>query len=543
MADFYFPQLKGPDISVSLYGDAATAGTRVGQAIPSVATSIIEGGIQGYATGQKLIENDQQIQINQNTIDRIPETNRQQDAQIKQTEQLNQIRALQIEAAQSTQQLEIDNTKKKLEADNAKLDYQKGLNEMRSQFAEELRSSDPSQQAQLILGQKYQPLFSADPKLYAQQLNSVMLNPNNGLNDEQRKNIGYALRKGQASDYWDREAAKQQTKFEEAKGTLMGQPWISDAASKLKITPEEVVNRTMLVPHGQYQVGAGGRILPDIRAGGWAVDPKYKAEQYKGQYDLVDKTTGQILNGTGALNDKSYEMYNNYTGLKSTVNGTYKAREIQRIDNEQKKARTTSVPPQTQTAPALPEYLSKATPFQAQVAQELQFTPSQFEAVKEPLGNLEQQIVVYTSSPTTRGTLSSIKSYNDTVDTVVRGITDNQFENSDALRAQYTESDVRDYNKSLADNILKEVGGAFGFLLYEENLEKINTLGAYEVKSPSELYYLRQRDALTAKINGIVETARTRQLSKQNSAANTQRATQSVLAHLSAKAQVGVNAQ
>jgi len=65
MAFDFFSQPTGPTIPVSLFGDAATAGTNVGKAVPTQLSAGLQGLQEGIQTGQKIAENQSDIQIKQ----------------------------------------------------------------------------------------------------------------------------------------------------------------------------------------------------------------------------------------------------------------------------------------------------------------------------------------------------------------------------------------------------------------------------------------------------------------------------------------------
>ena len=124
MAYDYFTQPNGPAVSISLFSDAANAGIAAAKNLPSTFTSAVQGIEEGINFGQKVIANNQAATINQNTIDRIPQTNAAQDVQNErqrlalETERLNNV------AKQATADSDLIIANKTAEA-NAKLATQK----------------------------------------------------------------------------------------------------------------------------------------------------------------------------------------------------------------------------------------------------------------------------------------------------------------------------------------------------------------------------------------------------------------------------------
>lgn len=111
----YFSHLRGPDIA-----GAINAGVNQGRATPSIATSIINGLIGGYQTGQQILESNnriatgqQQQQINQHIIDRFPVADQQQDAILQQQQNTAAI------SSNTVDNLDIANKQRQAEADTA----------------------------------------------------------------------------------------------------------------------------------------------------------------------------------------------------------------------------------------------------------------------------------------------------------------------------------------------------------------------------------------------------------------------------------------
>lgn len=118
----FFTQPQGPAISPSLFPDAASAGIRAGNALPTTTTAIIQGAIEGIKTGQQINANYQAEQINQHTIDQFPVQDAIQAENLKQEQFETQIRGIQAETAaiDTSTQREIILQKNKNELEAAK---------------------------------------------------------------------------------------------------------------------------------------------------------------------------------------------------------------------------------------------------------------------------------------------------------------------------------------------------------------------------------------------------------------------------------------
>lgn len=100
MAYDYFTQPQGPTINTSLFQEAAESGIRQGKASPSFFTSAVQGLKEGVEFGQKVVANDQAAQINQNTIDQLPQRNAAQAVQDERQRLALETDRLNAEAAQ-----------------------------------------------------------------------------------------------------------------------------------------------------------------------------------------------------------------------------------------------------------------------------------------------------------------------------------------------------------------------------------------------------------------------------------------------------------
>lgn len=128
MAYNMFSQLAGPNISLSLYGDAANAGINGGNAQKTAIQSAISGAVQGYETGQRITQNNQVIaanaqleQIRQNQINQLPIVNQIQQEQLESQQRANDINALAYQNSIALNGLSQQNQELKLKKENAEI--------------------------------------------------------------------------------------------------------------------------------------------------------------------------------------------------------------------------------------------------------------------------------------------------------------------------------------------------------------------------------------------------------------------------------------
>lgn len=500
MAGYPVFQPQEPHIDISLFGDAAQAGTNVGKAIPSAISSIVSGAEQGINFAQEY---------------------QAKEAQIKNEQAVAQINELKLKEAQDTETEQIQSTKSELIANTAKNNNAANIETQKADFYDELNNADPSQRAKIVLGNKYAQLFAADKNLYNQQLENIYFDGNNGIDQNVRGRIGQALKIGKESTYRDHIAAQNENKLIESTSDLYNEPLVAAAAEKLGTTPEQVPYKMELVEHNKYQK-LNGNLVPDIEAGGgWKIDPKYNPEISKNSWDAIDPSTGTIIDDSGSVNDKTRDKLRIYKQNVATVGGQYKLRGIQQVtadDGAEKpsvSAQKVDVPTLQESSKSIKEKditeqtnLTPADKIANDLAQSLKIDAKALrESARPTLEKLNSQITSYIKEPLARGNPSTLKEYNNTVQSLARHITDNQFENSEGLKTQYTDSQVANYNEELLGSFrqdLSGVGGGFSAMFNNETKNQV--LNAFKVNSPEDLYYVKQSPVIESVINRYVNS-------------------------------------
>lgn len=514
MAGYPVFQPQGPNIDIRLFGDAAQAGAKLGAEIPSALTSIVSGAEQGIDFASKLQE---------------------REAQTRNTQAEAQINELKLKEAQDTETEQIQATKADLLADTEKKTNLAALETQKADFYQELNEADPTQRAKLVLGNKYAQLFAADKNLFNQQLENVYFDSNNGVDAATRGRVGQALKIGKESAYRDHLAAQNEDKLIASTTALYDEPVVQAAAEKLNITPEQVPYKMQLVEHGKYET-ADGNLIPDIEAGGgWKLKKGYSPELSKNSWDAIDPATGTVIDDTGSINDKTRHALSLYKQNVATVGGQYKLRGLEEVsktpanDKSNISGQQVDVPTfgkeESFKREAFPssEDLHPADRIADDLSKSLKVDPKYLKETARPtLESLYSHITDYIKNPLSRGNAETLRDYNTTVNTLAKSITNNQFENSEGLRAQYTDSHVEAYNKTLSSSIGGSEGSQIG-----------DIFNIFKASSPEDLYYIKQSPIIESVINKYVNRAIVMAEKQQQTIIQGQKASKATISFLS----------
>ena len=306
MAGYDFTsQLQGPVIPISLFGDAASQGANVGNAIPTGLTAGIQGAIKGYQQGQQIVATGQENTIRQNQIDNLDTTNAIQQQQLKNDTAIAQINTTKAAVDTTTQQLQIDDTSAKLTNDLQ--DNQKKIQDRKAEddFSTLYKNSDPATQAHLVLGGQYNDVLSNNPKLATSVYQQVALNPDNGIDDSTRQVLTKAYLKGTASPYLQNQVSKAQLDLGGLQGELPNQPLMSRLFSKIKDTPlEKIPGAVTLEPHDLYPVDASGYKI--YENGAIKTNPVDTSTPVRA-YDVFD-SNGKRIDDSATPDDKKFQQ-------------------------------------------------------------------------------------------------------------------------------------------------------------------------------------------------------------------------------------------
>lgn len=192
MASFdYMSVPPGPQISISLFGDAATAGISAGKNLPSTTTSIIQGGLKGIETGMDLQAKYQENQIRANQVEQLPVANQIQQEQLENAQITNDINALNLDIAQNTKELKLRQTRAALEAKALESEQEIQNAKTKDDIISDLTSGDPLKQKNIINNPNYKSVLMNDSAFAEQVVGSLA--QQNLLSPEEKENAYAAL--------------------------------------------------------------------------------------------------------------------------------------------------------------------------------------------------------------------------------------------------------------------------------------------------------------------------------------------------------------
>lgn len=320
----FFTQPQGPNVSVSLFGDAAVQGANVGNAVKTPLAAGIEGVLSGIQTGQKIQSNQLTIQgqqqenvIRQNQVERLPVTNAIQDEQLRRAQDAADIEALQLKLAKDTEDLKIREVKAELENKVSKAEQEKIQRDQEVQFAEQFQAGTDQDKINMIFGGQYNGLFLKNKALYENAVSQIYNSPS--LPEGQRQLIDRNRRKSQLQDYQSKLAQQRLPQFYEAYGAYLDDPLTGEITSALQangiqdVTPEEYAKNTRRVPEGKFTTNTLGQLVPN---------PDFKMETWTGNYDVYyeDGKRKPFLAAQGVPKD-SVKAYNRYATESAIQHG------------------------------------------------------------------------------------------------------------------------------------------------------------------------------------------------------------------------------
>lgn len=178
----------GPQIDISLFGDAASQGINAGNNLPTPTTAAIRGGLQGIQQGLQITGQYQQNQLRQNEINQLPVANAMRQEQLEAARMQNDIAALQNSVITNNQDVYLRQQKAKLEAEALQAEQAAQTLRAKDQLISDLNSNDPAAQKAILTKPEYQQILLSDPKLAEQVVGSLS---QKGLLSEQEKTRAY----------------------------------------------------------------------------------------------------------------------------------------------------------------------------------------------------------------------------------------------------------------------------------------------------------------------------------------------------------------
>jgi len=298
-------QSRGPSVSLSLFGDAASQGTNIGKAVPSITSSIIQGAKEGFDYAQsyeaKQIQNENNAAIAEQN--RIKAENAETDIQLDQQQQQEQIRQIQLNNQIKQNELEaakltkaIDNEAKLLKSQNdlektkeeaLVLSQSKEINNIMTGINP--NTGEPyteKEKADAFINPKYGKYWSKNKEYQSQGLN---LYGDSSLYDKEQKEVVRNLLYGAAEEKYnllmerkrleqlDKDAQKKLKTYEDVQTGALGGAFIKAQSYDPNLTVTEFLTRaTMDSSGGEYKLKYKATDGKEYR-----LDEKYTAEDYK----------------------------------------------------------------------------------------------------------------------------------------------------------------------------------------------------------------------------------------------------------------------
>ena len=245
MAYNFFTQPQGPTIDISLFGDAQTQGIAAGKALPTPTTAALQGiteginqGIEWLGKQQQLRDNQMELTLKQNQLERLDITNQIQDQQLAEAK-------LKVERDTATQ-------KNQIAATNAQLQAQQQKDAIRVEWGQLVAKGDI--QGQLAQWDKYaQVLSKTEAENFAQ---SVYTSNNPAITPEQKDRMYQWFTRNKAGDAASRILQKDIDGYEANIGKMhkLAGDWKKSAGLSPNTPDDEfAMDGYTMYPQGKYE--------------------------------------------------------------------------------------------------------------------------------------------------------------------------------------------------------------------------------------------------------------------------------------------------
>ena len=531
MAYNFFSQMQGPSIPVNLFADNYSKGVGVADATNPYVQAV-EGVMKGIEQGQTIVANDQNAEIRQNQIDRLPVTNAIQDENLAQERQTTQLNDLKLKVAQGTEEETLAAEKAKLSEEAYRLDQLKAIREKSAQFSQAYQeAATPELKKQLIFSGQYNDVFAANPSLYKQAVTNPAVF--NTFNPEEQQAISLNIGKREVKDSVQAAAQKDQPAFLQAQENWKNSSLQKDLAVATGINdPVALAKKVEIVPTGYYEIGDDGKIATN--APGFTGVPGRSVRDYKRNpnYDPNLKTYEAIIDGRRVLGGIDPTEQKTFTTLRSKLplhDGTVLQQRTQQLEGQAKAAnqqsrqspqatqQNTQADAQTQqrersfgtgqTADVTTSTEAPITAEQSTVQEAFNLSRADVIPLREPLDSLKGLAKRYVTDPAYRDSVALETSKSQIINDLSSTVAGLEFDKSPVLKSKYTQEKVDQYNKSIE----AFQGGSFidiGF-----NSEWMNAL---KISDPKGLYLKDRKPALVLQFEGLYQKLLIQENKRQN---------------------------
>lgn len=528
MADFASFSAQGPVVPINLFSQNAAAGTSIGNSVPTGVTAAIQGGFKGIEAGQQITENFQQEQIRQNQIDQQPVENKIREAQAT-------IQTLSAERAVALQADTIQAQAAELEDEALKYQTDKQNREQENAFVTTFQKASSQEKAQMVLGGQFSSIFANNGKLEEQALQTVYLDPNNGLTTNVRNSIGGALKiRGLQSGY-GAAAKKEYPAYVEAESNLFNDPLTGNVINNTGLSASQLYNNASFIDSGLYKTGSDGKtVLTDVRTG----LPQQTAPLNRGgvapaAWDMVykDPQTGQLQVVAKGVDKTPKEKFDKWFAKKALQDGSSLRSDIRNVQNEVAKQNSPQKNDTTEAA-ILQEQAGtsqRSKPLRISIAENtLNLSSEQVAKLDPTLKELEASIMKERNDPTFRGSAAAITQRGTFIDTIAKSVAYTQYDSSPELQAQYTPEKVIASNEAIrldAERKLAFAGGA--------TTDRVNrAIAPFLASDPKDLYYRKNSAAFKQNAQFLVNSYTQIANARAAAAANRQTTSQRLMQQL-----------
>lgn len=507
MAYPLFSQPQGPAIQISLFGDAAQVGAKLGQEIPNPITSIIKGGLEGYETGQRIQANDQNAQIRQNQIDQIPLQNEQQQIALENARIQKERNQLQLENETANAGLATGADAAKLKNQTAAADQSTEVINKGKDLLNNWDNYSSFEKGQILTGSQYSDVFSKDFNLYKQLAAGALP----GLPPAQQQQVQLMLQTKAIRDANAAAIQRQRPAFIATQGQLFDNNALTgQLVGNTGLSADQIYNssETKFVPQGSYPAGEDGKTLLLDGNG----KPKY-VEPVGGEkttaWDVIGKNplTGKYEKFGSTTDPEQQKLFHTYVGQYHVQSGQSQKAQIDALYNNVKKLQqgdnqqsAPASPPQTfDSGKAKPIQGPKPEPIEDSLARKtFGLDQEEYQKVKPYFNAVTNFSKKYVSDPAFRSSPQAQITLSSTVRLAANNIAFNEYETIPGIKEQYTEEDVKKYNSNLlggfiqshASRIYDTYIGGVGGADFQEYYEK--KTAPFRANSPKDLY-VKQR--------------------------------------------------
>jgi hypothetical protein len=391
---------------------------------------------------------------------------------------------------------------------------------------------------------KYGGVLSKNKELYKQSLQQIYP----ALTPDQKMGVDRFIGKSNVDQFYAHQAFTRQQAAADAKNAMLQDSLTAEltASGKMQVPPDNYPDQGTFKLSGAYKKDPKTGQIELDDAGNRISTPNFDPTTAHNTYDFISKDGTVLAENVSADSKKKYESLHLERGYQ---NGTFAAKANDQVQAGIDAKYGMGPKPQTQQqAPAAPAAPAPTTltkpvepgvdPFVSQFKTSLNASDAQMEKIGAPVDDLKRTVDLYARDATARNDPSTQVAISHKVDTIVRSITDDEFDSSPAIQSQNTEADVERYNKGQWDEIMKPAPGWANMLgvggMVEEHRKAIYDLA--KLNTPKDLYYSKRSTPLVTKMNGFIKKAAEDASSRASSTFKSQKATQQNLNYLNSEA-------